>query len=238
MPYMAEAYVEPLAGVPAPDDRFRPSEYTALLLGAVRARGDRIQGARALEIGCGSGTVLAALADAGAASVCGVDVEADAIEASRRLVAGCGVSGIVELLQGDMWAPVAGRPFDVIAANLPHFPSDRPLLGGRLRSWTDGGADGRALLDRFLGGLAAHLAPGGFALVTHGGSVGMQPTRDILAEQGLAGRIVSSGLVMMSQDKLRSVTESVARAERGRSILVYGPYVFNDVHVVQIERAA
>jgi methylase of polypeptide subunit release factors len=237
MPDQAEAVTEHPSAPCTVDERFRPSEYTALLIGAIRANRDRIRGACALEIGCGSGVVLAALADAGAKSVCGVDLEPDALRTSSRLLEDRACLGAAELLHGDMWAPVAGRLFDVVVANLPHFPSDRPLLGGRLRSWTDGGPNGRALLDRFLDGLAAHLDPSGFALITHGGSVDLDRTRAILAERGMTCEIVSGGLVMMSPQKLRSVTDSVARAELGRSILVYGPHIFNEVHVAEIRHA-
>ena len=53
----------------------RPSEYTAALIQALQARRATVSGARALEIGSGSGVVLAALAELGAASLCGVDIE-------------------------------------------------------------------------------------------------------------------------------------------------------------------
>jgi release factor glutamine methyltransferase len=218
----------------ARENRFRPSEYTALLIGAIRAHRHLVTGATALEIGCGSGVVLAALAEAGASRVCGVDIEPDAIAASRRLVADAGWSGVTELLQGDMWAPVAGRTFDVIVANLPHFPSDRPYLGDRLLSWTNGGPYGRDLLDRLLEGIGTHLNPGGCALITHGGTVCLRTTGDILAARQMTFRLVGGGLVMMSAEKLRSVTESLVQAERGRSILCYGPYTYNEVHVAHV----
>lgn len=219
------------------DERFRPSEYTTLLIDAIRANRDRIRGATALEIGCGSGVVLAALADAGAAAVCGVDVEPEAVRVSRLLLQDCGRGAAIEVLEGDMWAPLAGRSFEVVVANLPHFPSERPLLGDRLRSWTDGGADGRRLLDRFIGGLAGHLEPAGFALITHGGSVSLEQTRDMLDAHAMTFRIAKSGLVAMSLPKLRSVTDHVAEAERGRSIVVFGPHAFNEVHVAEIRHS-
>ena len=53
-----------------------------------------------------------------------------------------------------MWLPVAGRRFDLIVANLPHFPMERSDVPGRLPTWSAGGTDGRALLDPFLEGLA------------------------------------------------------------------------------------
>jgi release factor glutamine methyltransferase len=234
MPNGAEYLVETGLACDSWAAHFRPSEYTALLIGAIRANSHRIDGKSALEIGCGSGVVLAALAEAGAASICGIDIEPAAIRASRLLVQAAGCSGVTELLQGDMWAPIAGRSFDVIVANLPHFPSDRPYLGDRLLSWTNGGPYGRDLLDRLLDGIGSHLKPNGLALITHGGTVNLGATEEMLAARSMACRLVGSGLVMMSMDKLRSVTESLVKAEWGRSILAYGPYTFNEVHVAEI----
>jgi SAM-dependent methyltransferase len=145
----------------------RPSEYTSALIHALRIEAAGIRGARVLEIGCVSGVVLAALGAMGAASLCGVDIEQDAIAASARLLHECGYGANVELHRGDMWRPVAGRRFDLIVANLPHFPMEPVEFAGRLPTWSAGGADGRHLLDPFLVGLAKHLAPGGRAVITH-----------------------------------------------------------------------
>ena len=65
--------------VPVP--ALRPSEYTAALIQALRAEPETVRGANVLEIGSGSGVVLAALGALGAASLCGIDIEEDAIEA-------------------------------------------------------------------------------------------------------------------------------------------------------------
>src|SRR5262249_55834787 len=155
----------------ASDDAFpalRPSEYTAALIQVLRARADWVRGANALEIGSGSGVVLAALGALGAAPLCGIDIEPEARASGSLLRHGIGHDSCVELHQGDMWLPVMGRRFDLIAANLPHFPmAPTEALGERLPSWSSGGPDGRSLLDRFLIGLPAHLAPGGRAIITH-----------------------------------------------------------------------
>ena len=72
--------------VPVVAPALRPSEYTAALIQALRSDSGRVAGARVLEIGCGSGVVLAALAAMGAASVCGVDIESNAVAVSTRLL--------------------------------------------------------------------------------------------------------------------------------------------------------
>ena len=57
----------------------RPSEYTAALIQVLQAKAALVRGAKVLEIGSGSGVVLAALGELGAASLCGIDIEEDAV---------------------------------------------------------------------------------------------------------------------------------------------------------------
>lgn len=215
----------------------RPSEYTAALVQALRADAGRIRNARVLEIGSGSGVVLAVMGALGAASLCGVDIEDEAITSSALLLGELGHDGIVDLHCGDMWQPVAGRRFDLIGANLPHFPMEPVEVAGRLPTWSAGGADGRLLLDPFLSGLADHLAPGGRAVITHNGFVDLGSSRDLLARSGLSLRIVLSTLVYISPEKLALMTADVLHAEEGRTIHRYGPHTFAEMHIVEIAGA-
>src|SRR5882672_5850894 len=89
----------------------RPSEYTAALIQALRAHPGRVRGARTLEIGSGSGVVLAALGALGAGSLCGIDIENEAIVSGSLLLFQLGHVESVEFHRGDMWLPVAGRRF-------------------------------------------------------------------------------------------------------------------------------
>jgi len=216
----------------------RPSEYTAALIQVLRARPAWARGATVLEIGSGSGVVLAALGAAGAASLCGVDIEGVAVEAGSLLLRRLGYRDRTELYQGDMWAPVAGRRFDLIAANLPHFPMEPRAVAGRLPSWSSGGASGRLLLDRLLDGLADHLAPGGRAVITHNAFVDLDRSRRRVARAGLSLRIALTALVFLSAQKLGLMTRDVLCAEEGRSIFRHGPYAFAEMHVVEIGAAA
>ncbi len=216
----------------------RPSEYTAALIQALQADRDRVRGARVLEIGSGSGIVLAALGAMGAAALCGVDIEPDAILGSRRLLAGLGLAAPVEIHRGDMWLPVAGRRFDLIVANLPHFPMEPVPVAGRLPTWSSGGADGRWLLDPFLEGLPVHLAPGGRAVLTHNAFVGLDRSRAIACDHGLSFRILLTVLVYLAEEKLSRMTPEVLRAEDGQSLHRYGPYTFGEMHIVEIGAAA
>jgi methylase of polypeptide subunit release factors len=214
----------------------RPSEYTAALIQVLQARSAKVRGAKVLEIGSGSGVVLAALGELGAASLCGIDIEEDAVTSGMLLLAELGHGGTAELHLGDMWLPVAGRRFDLIVANLPHFPMERSDVPGRLPSWSAGGTNGRALLDPFLEGLDAHLAADGRAIITHNGFVELDRSREILAGFGMALSVVLTTLVYIPDDKRSRMTASVLAVQDGRAIHRYGPYAFGEMYIVEITK--
>lgn len=213
----------------------RPSEYTAALLQVLQAGAERVRGAHVLEIGSGSGVVLAALGAMGAASMCGVDIEQDAVDAGSLLLRRLGQPA--EFHCGDMWLPVAGRRFDLIVANLPHFPMEPVALAGRLPTWSAGGADGRWLLDGFVKGLPIHLAPGGRAVIAHNGFIDLERSRSLARVHGLELQVRLTVLVYIAEEKLARMTPSILQAEAGRTIHRYGPYAFGEVHIVEIATA-
>ena len=227
--------IVPLAPVAVP--ALRPSEYTAALIQVLRADASRVRGARVLEVGCGSGAVLAALGAMGAAHLCGIDIERNAISASTLLLEKLGHGAISELLCGDMLRPVTGRRFDLIVANLPHFPMPTWSAGaadGRLPTWSAGGADGRSLLDPFLVGLVDHLTSDGRAIITHNAFDDLGRSRDLVAAGGLSLRVALTTLVYISPEKLARMTAEVLHAEDGRTIHRYGPYAFGELYIVEI----
>ncbi len=62
----------------------------------------------------------------------------------------------VVVLEGDLYAPVAGQMFDVITAHPPYVPSFETAMVFR-----DGGEDGEQVTRKIVAGLADHLRPGG-----------------------------------------------------------------------------
>ena len=217
-----------------PVHALRPSEYTATLIQVLQANADRVRGADVLEIGSGSGVVLAALGAIGAKSLCGTDIEEAAVAVGRRLMEELGYNGRAEFHRGDLWQPVKGRRFGVIAANLPHFPMQPDALEGRFPTWSAGGPDGRRLLDRFIEGLPDHLAPGGVAVITHNAFVDLERTRAMVHGLGFDFRVAATTLVYIADEKLDHMTEKVLEAEDGKSIHRYGPYAFAEMHIVEI----
>jgi methylase of polypeptide subunit release factors len=173
--------------------------------------------------------VLSAL---GASSVCGIDIEQDAVDASSLLLAGLGHDN-AEFLRGDMWRPVAGRRFDVIVANLPNSPHEQVSIAGRPPNWSAGGRDGRRLVDAFVAGLAAHLVPGGCALMTHNSYIGLERTREGALAQGLSFDVRLSILVYVPEEKLALMTPGIVQSEEGRSLHSFGPYTFGEIHIIE-----
>lgn len=164
---------------------FRPRSDSRML--AAHVAGRARPGTTFLDPFTGSGILAIAAAEAGAA--------ATAVDISRRAV-GCAWLNArlnrvrVRALRGDLFSPVAGERFDLIAANPPYVPSvgDDPARGAA-RAW-DAGSDGRALIDPLCRTVADHLAPGGRLLLTHSSICGSNETTALLSDGGLEVEVV------------------------------------------------
>jgi methylase of polypeptide subunit release factors len=223
-------------GVGQATDPFLPSEYTGLLLQAIRQLPEALPDSRAVEIGIGSGVVLANLALRGIGRLRGVDSHPAAIRAATALLDRLDLPVRVELSLGNVWEPLAGERFDLVVANLPQYPTDQPVDTERVPSWATGGPDGRQVMDPFLAGLEAHLRPGGIALITHSTIVGLARTRELLAKQGLGCTSVLATQVLLPPRKAALLApESWTRAEQ-LGLLAVGPYRFIEAHVLRIAR--
>lgn len=112
----------------------------------------------ALDLGCGNG-VQALLAARHVAEVTGVDVNPRALEFARFNARLNGITN-VEWLLGDLFAPVAGRRFDLVVSNPPYVVSPDSTF-----TFRDGGRGGDALCAEVVRRSAEHLADGGLATV-------------------------------------------------------------------------
>jgi len=124
---------------------------------------------RVLDLGAGAGS-FALLAARSGATVTAADVTARAVGMTtlnarlNRLT--------VEVLEGDVAAPVADREFDLVLTQPPFVlapPDATPV------TYLHGGPTGDELSRRFLAGIPGILAPGGVALVHLEGPVGKTP---------------------------------------------------------------
>lgn len=226
----------PVRPEPAPvSPAFRPSEYTGFLIHAVLAATAGQALGRVVEIGVGSSAVLGSLAGRGAARLTGTDVDPAAVQEAGRLLAGLGQEA--ELLCGDLWAPLAGRRFDLVMANPPHFPMLAPGYAGRPPHWSFGGPDGRLVMDKLLCGLPRHLAPGGRAFVVHSAFLGRDATDALLAGRGLRARAVAASLMPLAPEKLPAMAPAVLHGAGPEAIRRIGPHTFLRTEVLEISAA-
>jgi release factor glutamine methyltransferase len=129
-------------------------------------------GARVLDLCTGSGVIAVALAKELAGShVVATEISPEAAAIARKNAERNGVT--VDIRIGDLWQPVAGEQFELIASNPPYIASAViPTLAAEVRREPivalDGGPDGLAFYDRIVAGAVAHLVPGGALVVEHG----------------------------------------------------------------------
>lgn len=142
-------------------------------------------GMRALDMGTGTGALAVALARRGA-EVAAIDVNPHAVECARANALLHGVGHLMDVREGDLFAPVPGGRFDLIVFNPPFY--DRPARDMADRAWTAGA--GCETLWRFLREAPRHLRPGGEILVT--GSTEAPYTPALLRAPGYDVRLAAS----------------------------------------------
>jgi release factor glutamine methyltransferase len=166
---------------------FQPPSDSYML--ADQLRRERLApGVRVLDLCTGSGH-LAVVAALYGASVVAVDV-------SRRAMVSVWLNGLlnrvrVTALRGDLFAPVAGRRFDVVVTNPPYLPHPEEALPERgLARAVDAGPRGRAFIDRICADVGEHLEPGGVLLLVHSSVCGERETLEALGSRDLDAAVV------------------------------------------------
>ncbi|MEZ5923321.1 MAG: 50S ribosomal protein L3 N(5)-glutamine methyltransferase [Hyphomicrobiaceae bacterium] len=107
------------------------------------------------------------------AEVDAVELSPAAVEVARRNVADYALEDRVHLLEGDLFAPVGRRRYDLILANPPYvtdaavaaFP---PEFAAEPKLAHAGGTDGLDLVRRIIDGAGRHLTKGGHLIVEIG----------------------------------------------------------------------
>jgi ribosomal protein L3 glutamine methyltransferase len=115
--------------------------------------------------GGGSLAILAAYAFPNA-EVDAADLSSEALSLAEENVADHGLAGRVHLVQGDLFAPVKGRAYDLIVTNPPYVGREvMETLPDEFRHEPAmalaGGEDGFDIVRRILAEAKAHLNPGG-----------------------------------------------------------------------------
>lgn len=127
----------------------------------------------ALDVGTGSGCVAVSLQkQLKNTVVTAIDISEAALIVARRNAEKNDAP--VEYLLGSLFAPVAGRCFDLIVSNPPYIPSaDIDSLEPEVREYDprtalDGGVDGLAIYRALVPASVAHLSPAGWLFVEVG----------------------------------------------------------------------
>ncbi len=171
-----DAHIHPWYGVFSPVR----GEYVELVAQAPLPRGAK----RAFDIGAGTGVLSAVLARRGIAQVLATDVDARALGCARANIERLGLSSQVEIVQADLF-PEGRAP--LVVCNPPWLPG-KPSSAIEYAIYDP---DSR-MLKGFLGGLAAHLEPGGegwLILSDLAEHLGLRPREQLLGwidEAGLA----------------------------------------------------
>ncbi len=133
--------------------------------GSLIGDADSIESALDLGTGGGSLAILAAKTFPNA-RIDAIDLSADALEVARRNVADHDLSDRITLLQGDLFAPLGSKRYDLILANPPYvdaetFATFPPEYAAEPRIAHQGGRDGLDIVRRILAEARGHLTPDG-----------------------------------------------------------------------------
>lgn len=222
--------------VVATQDPFRPSGHTGLLIRVLRQKAAGLAHNDALDMGVGSGAVLATLGTLGVRRLVGIDIDMDTLVASRRLLRQTGMLDRVSLRCGSLWEAAGDEQFDIIAANLPQFAAQGMSDPEHSPHWSSAGQDGRELMDAFLVGLSRHLRPAGAAFITHNVFLDIERSQELLRAEGMDARVVGSTAVLLAPAKADVLNPAIRCKGTAVGLLRLGNYEFMDVDVLDIRR--
>ena len=152
---------------------------------------ERLKGGRewdVLDLCCGSGAIGISLAKiCSKMSLTGVDISEPAVALARENAKALRIQG--DFLQGDLFAPVADRKFDMIVTNPPYIRTNmiamlqEEIKDHEPRQALDGGRDGLDFYRRIIAEAPGHLKRDGFLFFEIGHDQG-EDLRKMLRDSG------------------------------------------------------
>ena len=166
-----------------------------------------------LDLGTGSGCIAVTLAKLRPlARIVAVDVSPEALAVARENAAQHGV-GHIEFREGNWFAPVAGRRFDLVVANPPYVGESDPHIGigdprFEPRTALAAGSDGLEMLRNIVADAPNHLCAAGTLFLEHGYNQAVD-VRALLKRQGfvdVATRVDLGGIPRVSLGRWLTLT--------------------------------
>lgn len=154
----------------------------------------KLAGGKVLELGCGSGIVSLAIANADAkSSILGVDINPRAVECSRGNAIANKIKN-AKFLASDLFFALGRKKFNWIVFNPPYLPTakNEKLANAMENAAYDGGRDGRAVIVSFLSQFGKCLTKKGSALLVSSSRSGTGKTVAELETLGFGVRILES----------------------------------------------
>lgn len=148
-------------------------------------------GSSVLELGTGTGAIAAAAARH-SEKVWATDVSPYAVRCARATMRLNNVETHVEVLLGDLFAPVSERRFDVILFNLPYLARTATSL--EAMAWCAGPKC--ELIDRFLADARGHLKAGGSIQILFSSAAPVAQLLAMIRQHGYRIRVLSSGRIL------------------------------------------
>ena len=174
--------VTPAVLVPRPETELLVERALAL----APVRGDAQPPPTLADLGTGSGAIALALASERPGwRIIATDRSEAALDVAQRNARAHGLHR-VEFLQGDWFAPLAGRRFDLVVSNPPYVAADDPALQAdslrvEPREALTPGADALAALAALVDAAPRHLEPDGWLLLEHGAGQAVAVTERLVA---------------------------------------------------------